>query len=102
MKDMKSSTQKNSNNFLKYKGKPLVRCGNVIYYGDMNDNYVVKIESKSSKVASGLAISDVLNVEMIDTHIEDMNSKKIVKVSEKKGLYSAVDIANAWLDRALN
>ena len=27
-----------------YKGKPLVRCGDTIYYGSMKDKYVVKLE----------------------------------------------------------
>ena len=27
------------NDFLTYKGKPLVRNGNTIYYGDMNDDF---------------------------------------------------------------
>lgn len=27
--------------FLEYKGKPLVRCGKTIYYGNMNDPYVI-------------------------------------------------------------
>ena len=36
-----------------YKGKPLVRCGDVIYYGDMRDKYVVKLEIKSKKESAG-------------------------------------------------
>ena len=35
--------------FPTYKGKPLVRCGDVIYYGSMKDKYVVKLEIKSKK-----------------------------------------------------
>ena len=34
--------------FFSYKGKPLVRCGDVIYYGDMKDKFVVKLEIKSN------------------------------------------------------
>ena len=30
------------NNFLNYKGKPLVRSGKEIFYGDMADAYVIK------------------------------------------------------------
>ena len=33
--------------FLQYKDKPLVRCGDVIYYGDMNDKCVAKLTIKS-------------------------------------------------------
>ena len=88
--------------FFTYKGKPLVRCGSTLYYGDMNDQYVIKIESKSSKKVDDLEISTNLSVEMIDTNADIISGKKIVKVSEKKGLYLALDIADAWLARAAN
>ena len=31
--------------FFQYKGKPLVRCGNMLYYGDMRDPFVIKTKS---------------------------------------------------------
>lgn len=88
--------------FFKYKGKPLVRCGNILYYGSMNDPYVVKIESLETKKVLNLDVSTLVNVEMIDTSIDNENSKKIVKISQKNGLYPALDIANIWLERALS
>ena len=35
--------------FFSYKGKPLVRCGDVIYYDEMKDKFVVKLEIKSKQ-----------------------------------------------------
>ena len=58
--------------FLTYKGKPLVRQGNTIYYGDMADDYVIMMQILAKK-----------------------------EVGEKKGLYAAMDIAEIWLQRAL-
>ncbi len=95
-------TKKDENTFFSYKGKPLVRCKNTIYYGNMNDPYVIKIESKNSKKVDDLNVSTKLNIEMIDTNADITSGKKIVKVSEKKGLYLALDIASAWLERAGN
>ncbi len=97
---MKDTKLKKSKKFFEYKGKPLVRYGNIIYYGDINDRYVTKIESKSSKKVSDLDVSTQLSIEMIDTDPESANTKKIVKISEKNGLYLALDIANIWLERA--
>ena len=31
--------------FLEYKGRPLVRCGNTIYYGSMADPFVVCLKA---------------------------------------------------------
>lgn len=98
---MKNTQTKNKKGFFKYKGKPLVRCGNVLYYGSMSEPYVVKIESKEVKKISDLEVSTLVNVEMIYTASGDSNIK-IVKISEKPGLYPALDIADIWLERALS
>mgnify|MGYP007113478778 CR=1 FL=1 len=36
--------------FLTYKGKPLVRCGKTIYYGDMADPFVACLQVQSDKI----------------------------------------------------
>lgn len=92
--------KKDKGPFFNYKGKPLVRCGNIIYYGDINDKYVTKIEIKSTKNVNKLKVATAATVEMIDTNSEDVTSTKIVKISEKNGLYPALDIADIWLERA--
>ena len=35
------------NDFLTYKGRPLVRNGNTIYYGNMTDDYVIMLQINS-------------------------------------------------------
>jgi hypothetical protein len=101
MKNTTLKKSKSSINFFEYKGKPLVRCGNVIYFGDINNRYVVKIESKAIRKVSDLNVSTRLSVEMIDTEPASTSDKTIVKISEKNGLYLALDIADAWLDRPM-
>ena len=100
---MKSTkkTDKNASPFVLYKGKPLVRCGNTIYYGNLSDKYVIKMEVKDSFPKEDLNISSRVQVEMMDTN-PNSDTKKIVKVSEKNGLYDAIDIAEVWLKRAEN
>lgn len=92
---MNSKTNK-KNEFLTYKGKPLVRCKETIYYGNIYDKYVIKMQVKSSKKVEGLDISDKVIVKLVDTE-----RNRAVKTSEKSGLYLALDIAEVWLRRAL-
>lgn len=87
--------------FPTYKGKPLVRCGNVIYYGSMKDKYVVKLEIKSKKKVQDLEVADRVTIQLMYTDANIRSRKQIVKSSEKNGLYLAMDIADAWLTRAL-
>ena len=87
--------------FPPYKGKPLVRCGDVIYYGSMKDKYVVKLEIKSKKKVQDLEVADRVTIQLMYTDASVRSRKQIVKSSEKNGLYLAMDIADAWLTRAL-
>lgn len=87
--------------FLNYKGKPIVRCGNTIYYGDMADQYVAHIQIKSKKMINDVEVPDKVTVQIISTD-ETMNLKdRIVNKTEKNGLYEAVHIADIWLTRYL-
>ena len=87
--------------FPTYKGKPLVRSGNIIYYGDMNDKYIIKMEIKSTKKVGENEIADKVSVQLMSTDSNISARKQIIKASEKSGLYLAIDIADAWLERAL-
>lgn len=87
--------------FPTYKGKPLVRCGDVIYYGSMKDKYVVKLEIKSKKKVQDIEVADKVSIQLMFTDQNIRARKQIVKSSEKNGLYLAMDIADAWLTRAL-
>lgn len=87
--------------FPTYKGKPLVRCGDVIFYGSMRDRYVVRLEIKSKKKVKDMEVADRVSVQLMLTDQTVRNRKQIVKTSEKEGLYLAMDIAEVWLTRAL-
>ena len=83
--------------FPTYKGKPLVRCGNTIYYGSMKDKYVVKLEIKSKKTVKNLEVADKVTVQLMYTDANILSRKQIVKTSEKSGLYLEFYIAYACL-----
>ncbi len=87
--------------FFTYKNRPLVRCGDVLYYGSMADPYVIKLEIKSKKKHLDLDVADKVTVQLMSTDPTIRTRKKIIKTSEKNGLYLALDIADAWLERAL-
>ncbi len=84
-----------------YKGKPLVRCGNVLYYGSMTDPYVIRLEIKEKKKIKGLEVADKVSIQLMRTDQTIRNRKQIIKASEKDGLYRAIDLADVWLGRAL-
>lgn len=101
MSEQKKAAPKKEQGFPTYKGKPLVRSGDTLYYGSMADKYVIKMDIKSKKKVGGLDVADKVTVQLMYTDPEIRSRKQIVKTSEKPGLYLALDIAEAWLTRAL-
>ncbi len=87
--------------FFCYKGKPLVRCGDTLYYGDMKDKYVIKLEIKSKQKSGDMELADKVSVKLMNTDPDISPRKAIVKTSEKPSLYLAIDIGNVWLQKAL-
>ncbi len=87
--------------FLTYKGRPLVRKDDVLYYGNMSDKYVIMLTVQSGKKIEDLDVSYKVLVQLMDTDTELRNRDRIVKKSEKQGLYNAMDIGAIWLERAL-
>ena len=92
---------KKAGEFFTYKGRPLVRCGDEIYYGNMEEPYVIRMEIKSKKTVNGNEIADKVTVQLMATDPYLSPRKALVKSSEKNGLFLAMDIADIWLGRAL-
>ncbi|MBQ4363978.1 MAG: hypothetical protein K6G68_05890 [Oscillospiraceae bacterium] len=87
----------NEQKFYSYKGYPLVRVGNQIYYGSMNDKYVVMLQILESKKINDTPIATKIRLYKMATDEKLSPMEAIVKQSEKPNLYSALDIAYAWL-----
>ena len=89
------------NNGLTFKGRPLMRKDNLIYYGSMADSHIVQLQIVDYKKVGD---TDVANKVMIQLMLTDPNIKgrsQIVKKTEKTGLYTALDVGAVWLERAL-
>lgn len=96
-----------------YKGKPLVRSGDLLFYGDMRDKYVVRIQIRAKKElapigeagetvkAKPINIANKTFIQLVNTDISVSPQKAIVKTSEQPNLYSALDIGYVWLQQAL-
>ncbi len=87
--------------FLTYKGKPLVRNGNTLYYGDASENYVIMMQILATKPVGEMEVASKVSIQLLNTDPNVSARERIVKSSEKKGLYAALDIAEVWLSRAL-
>ena len=87
--------------FMMYKGRPLVRSKKILYYGDMRDPYVVMLQITVTKEADGIEMASHITLQMMSTDPNAIPTEMVVKRAERDGLYSALDLASTWLDRQL-
>ena len=84
-----------------YKGHPLRRVGNFIYYGTMAEKYIIMMQILETKTEKDLSLATKVSVQLQLTDPELKSRNRIVKKSEKDSLYAAMDIGAIWLERAL-
>ena len=89
------------NAVLMYKGHPLMRKDNLIYYGSMADSHIVMLQIIETKKIGDSDIATKVSVQLQLTDPAARSRDRIVKKSEKDGLYTALDVGCVWLERAL-
>ena len=87
---------------LTYKGRPLVRSGNTIYYGDMGDKYVAMLQILAEAPFEGEQHPGQVALHLWPPDAEPRQPERAVKRSEKSNLYDALNIASIWLERQLS
>ena len=93
--------KKTKNKLLMYKGKPLVRQGNVIFYGNPGDKYIVSfvLDNFEKMGQTDVAGHVVIQLQQNDTYLNPKN--KMIKKAEREDLWSAIDIGAFGLEDAL-
>ena len=86
---------------LVYKGHPLRRVDNLIYYGTMAEKYIIMMQILNTKKEQDLEVATKVSIQLQLTEPDLKSRDRVIKKSEKDSLYAAMDIASVWLDRAL-
>ena len=86
---------------LSYKGRPLRRKDNLIYYGSMADPYIIMMQVLDTQKVDDLEVATRVSLQLQLTDPDLKSRDRVVKKGEKTDLYTAMDLAAVWLDRAL-
>ena len=87
---------------LSYKGHPLRRKDNLIYYATMAEKYIIMLQILDTKKVDDLDVATKVAVQLQLTDPDLKSRDRVVKKTEKDSLYTAMDVATVWLDRALS
>ncbi len=91
--------------YLVYRDLPLVREGNMIYYGDMRDKYVLCLMILSYKTVptqepgKTVEIPDTVFGQIWSTDTTLSDTERMVRQFDKKGLAEAFDFGISQLER---
>ncbi|MBQ4395958.1 MAG: hypothetical protein II828_00390 [Clostridia bacterium] len=87
------------NQYLTYKGRSLVRCGDEIYYGNITDKYIILIRETATKKVGDVDIGTKFDIELQLTDPDIKGKGKIRQTAQKASFTDALEIAEAWLNR---
>ncbi|MBQ1224103.1 MAG: hypothetical protein II350_04500 [Clostridia bacterium] len=86
---------------LSYRGRPLIRKDDTLYYGSMSDKYIIMLQIQDKKTVEGAELATKVSVYLQQTNENIRPKERIVRKTEKPGLYEALDVGAVWLERAL-
>ena len=86
---------------LSYKGHPLRRKDNLIYYGSMADKYIIMLQILGTEKVQDMDVANKVAVQLQLTDPDVKSRDRVVKKTEKSSLYAAMDVAAVWLERSL-
>ena len=86
---------------LVYRGHPLRRVDNLVYYGSMADKYIIMMQVLDTEDVKDLKLAKRVSIQLQLTDPDLKSRDRVVKKTEKDNLYAAMDVAAVWLARAL-
>lgn len=85
---------------LKYNDKPIMRCGNRIYYGNLEDKLILVLDITKTKNINGLETAAEVLVQVMD-NTGELGEGQVFRKAVRDDLYKALDIGEWWLKDAL-
>ncbi|MDD5808466.1 MAG: hypothetical protein PUC24_03315 [Oscillospiraceae bacterium] len=87
---------------LVYRGHPLRRVDNLIYYGSMADKYIIMMQVLDTEPLKDISLAKRVSIQLQLTDASLRSRDRVVRSTEKSSLNEAMEFASIWLERALN
>ncbi len=83
-----------------YNGKPIIRCGNRIYYGNLEDKLILVLDITKTKTVGDMEVADEILVQVMD-NTGELGKGQVFRKAVRDDLYKALDIGEWWLKDAI-
>ena len=87
-----------NNNLIFYRGFPLIRSGNTIFYGSAGDAFAAKLTIKETKKIADEEVPNKIMVQLLPKNPADVAK---ARKGDYIGFYEALDTAHVWLTDVL-
>ena len=87
---------------LVYRGHPLRRVDNLIYYGSMADKYIIMMQALDTEPLKDITLAKRVSVQLQLTDPNLKSRDRVVRSTEKSSMNEAMEFASIWLERALS
>lgn len=103
MADKKTAAPKRAEGeYLLYKNRPLVREGNMICYGCVEDEFILQLMIMSTKEYKGKNVPEKILIQIVKTDTGLSSTERIVKQDMKIGFADSLELGIIWLERLLS
>lgn len=89
------------NKLFYYRGFPLLRSGDKIYYGSAGDAFAALLTIKDTKKIADKDVPNKIMVQVVPTNMNDAAGMKKARKGDFIGFYEALDTAYIWLNEVL-
>ena len=87
---------------LVYRGHPLRRVDNLIYYGSMADKYIIMMQVLDTEPLKDISLAKRVSIQLQLTDASLKSLDRVVRSTENGSLNEAMECASIWLERALS
>ena len=85
---------------LQYADKPMNRVGNRIYYGNLEDKFILALDILETEMVGDVETATKVKILLMDNSGE-LGKGDIYRKAERTNLYKALEIVSWWLEDAL-
>ena len=85
---------------LQYAEKPMNRVGNRIYYGNLEDKFILALDIVETEMVGDVETATKVKILLMD-NTGELGKGDVYRKAERTNLYKALEIGSWWLEDAL-